>query len=93
MTASDSNPTRAKTELDPAPTGVLAYVSYLARSQTGFDRSGGEMAEKGVVSRFGVNMVGRPAIPFCLSDCNGVERRLEDFQGRWLLLVFHRHLG
>jgi hypothetical protein len=51
------------------------------------------MAEREVVSRFSMNMVGRAAIPFHLNDCNGVERRLEDFRGRWLLLVFHRHLG
>jgi peroxiredoxin len=37
--------------------------------------------------------VGTPAVPFELSDTAGTLHRLEEFRGRWLLLVFHRHLG
>ena len=40
-----------------------------------------------------MSRVGQEAIPFRLGDSDGVLRRLEEFQGRWLLLVFHRHLG
>ena len=36
---------------------------------------------------------GYPAIPFELSDVKGDLRTLEDYRRRWLLLVFHRHLG
>jgi len=36
---------------------------------------------------------GAPAAPFALPDAAGTVHRLEDFRGRWLLLVFHRHLG
>jgi len=36
---------------------------------------------------------GTPAIPFELPDANGRTHRLADYQGDWLLLVFHRHLG
>jgi peroxiredoxin len=39
------------------------------------------------------DLTGRPAIPFSLPDINGVIHRLEDYRGKWLLLVFHRHLG
>ena len=39
------------------------------------------------------NMVGKPAAPFELNDIEGNLHRLEDYRGRWLLLVFHRHLG
>ncbi len=39
------------------------------------------------------NRVGHPAVPFELTDADGVLRRLEDFVGSWLLLVFHRHLA
>lgn len=39
------------------------------------------------------NLTGRPAVDFELDDAHGQRRRLEDFRGRWLLLVFHRHLG
>ncbi len=35
----------------------------------------------------------KAAIPFELSDANGKVHTLEDYRGRWLLLVFHRHLG
>ncbi len=37
--------------------------------------------------------VGHPAVPFALPDTSGVRRRLDEFAGSWLLLVFHRHLG
>jgi hypothetical protein len=39
------------------------------------------------------NRLGKQAAPFDLSDIHGDSYRLEDFAGRWLLLVFHRHLG
>ena len=37
--------------------------------------------------------VGEPAVDFCLPDSDGVVHKLCDYAGRWLLLVFHRHLG
>lgn len=37
--------------------------------------------------------LGKPAGPFELEDAHGGVRRLTDYVGRWLLLVFHRHLG
>ena len=37
-------------------------------------------------------LVGRPAAPFVLRDAGGRLHRLEAYRGRWLLLVFHRHL-
>jgi peroxiredoxin len=37
--------------------------------------------------------VGGPAVPFALPDATGELRRLDDWRGRWLLLVFHRHLA
>jgi peroxiredoxin len=40
-----------------------------------------------------MNRVGKPAVPFALTDAEGQLHRLEDYRGRWLLLVFHRHLG
>lgn len=39
------------------------------------------------------DLTGRPAIPFSLLDSEGRGHRLEDYRGRWLLMVFHRHLG
>jgi peroxiredoxin len=36
---------------------------------------------------------GRPAADFALQDLGGRTHRAADFAGRWLLLVFHRHLG
>ena len=39
------------------------------------------------------NQVGSPAFAFALEDTAGTARRLEQFHGRWLLMVFHRHLG
>jgi len=38
-------------------------------------------------------LTGRPAIPFSLHDSEGRSHCLEDYRGRWLLMVFHRHLG
>ncbi len=37
-------------------------------------------------------LTGRPAVPFALRDAYDREYRLEDYRGRWLLLMFHRHL-
>jgi len=37
--------------------------------------------------------VGSPAVPFSLEDTAGSLHRLEQYRGRWLLMVFHRHLG
>lgn len=37
--------------------------------------------------------VGTPAEPFELEDAHGSVHRLADYADRWLLLVFHRHLG
>ncbi|MPZ17357.1 MAG: redoxin domain-containing protein [Luteitalea sp.] len=39
------------------------------------------------------NRVGQLAAPFELPDAIGQVHRLADYQGAWLLLVFHRHLG
>lgn len=39
------------------------------------------------------NRAGHPAELFQLPDADGKLHRLEDYRGRWLLLVFHRHLG
>lgn len=36
---------------------------------------------------------GTVAADFELADADGRVRRLEDWRGRWLALVFHRHLG
>jgi len=36
--------------------------------------------------------VGGPAVPFRLKDTSGALHRLEDYTGKWLVLVFHRHL-
>lgn len=36
---------------------------------------------------------GRPGLPLELPDTEGRIRTLAEFRGRWLLLVFHRHLG
>ena len=37
--------------------------------------------------------VGKEAHDFVLTDASGEARCLADYRGRWLLLVFHRHLG
>ena len=39
------------------------------------------------------NLAGQHAVPFELRDVTGRMHRLEDYGGRWLLLVFHRHLA
>ncbi len=39
------------------------------------------------------DLTGSPAVPFTLTDAEGHIHRLEDYEGRWLLMVFHRHLG
>jgi len=39
------------------------------------------------------SLVGQPAVDFDLCDADGNARRLDDYQGSWLLMVFHRHLG
>ncbi|NIL98168.1 MAG: redoxin domain-containing protein [Planctomycetales bacterium] len=36
--------------------------------------------------------VGKTAVSFELPDTQGHVHRLEDYAGRWLLMVFHRHL-
>lgn len=36
---------------------------------------------------------GEKALAFTLKDELGREIRLDDFQGSWLLMVFHRHLA
>ncbi len=36
--------------------------------------------------------VGQPAVPFQLGDAQGRFHRSDDYRGRWLLLVLHRHL-
>ena len=36
--------------------------------------------------------VGSPAVAFALEDTTGTVRRLDQYRGRWLLMVFHRHL-
>jgi peroxiredoxin len=40
-----------------------------------------------------MDLTGKPAIPFTLSDEQGRTHQLTDYTGSWLLLVFHRHLG
>jgi hypothetical protein len=40
-----------------------------------------------------MSLVGKPAIEFALADTNSTVRHLSDFAGKWLLVVFHRHLG
>jgi len=37
--------------------------------------------------------VGSPAVAFALEDTAGTVHGLEQYRGRWLLMVFHRHLG
>jgi hypothetical protein len=39
------------------------------------------------------NILEKPAIPFQLQDVHGGLYKLDDFAKRWLLMVFHRHLG
>lgn len=40
-----------------------------------------------------LNRTGMSAVPFELPDTRGAPHRLEDHRGRWLLLMFHRHLA
>ncbi len=40
-----------------------------------------------------LDLTGQPALPFALTDTGGQIHRLEDYAGRPLLLVFHRHLA
>ena len=40
-----------------------------------------------------MSQVGKQATPFELKEVEDNVDRLSDFHGRWLLLVFHRHLG
>jgi len=35
---------------------------------------------------------GTPAVPFALKDTSGASHKLDDYVGKWLLLIFHRHL-
>jgi peroxiredoxin len=39
------------------------------------------------------NLTGKPALLFSIRDSNGTLHTQEEYQGSWLLLVFHRHLG
>jgi hypothetical protein len=39
------------------------------------------------------DFIERPAIPFHLQEAKGRFYKIDDFIGRWLLMVFHRHLG
>lgn len=39
------------------------------------------------------DLTGKPAIPFRLRDSKGRIHLLEEYRGRWLMMVFHRHLG
>lgn len=39
------------------------------------------------------NLRGKEAVAFELADATGTRHSLEQYQGHWLLLVFHRHLG
>lgn len=36
---------------------------------------------------------GKPAVPFELPDTTRRRLQLADYAGKWLLLVFHRHLA
>jgi peroxiredoxin len=36
---------------------------------------------------------GKAAIPFSIADAGGRVHRLDEYRGKWLLMVFHRHLG
>ncbi|WP_244949106.1 peroxiredoxin family protein [Mariniblastus fucicola] len=38
-------------------------------------------------------LIGKRAVPFGLPDLSGKIHQLSSSEGRWLLLVFHRHLG
>ena len=36
---------------------------------------------------------GFPAVPFAMTDTDGILHRLDEYAGSWLLMVFHRHLA
>ncbi|RIK80097.1 MAG: hypothetical protein DCC68_11675 [Planctomycetota bacterium] len=40
-----------------------------------------------------MSRVSQKAVDFALADTAGTIHRLSDYTGRWLLLVFHRHLA
>ncbi len=40
-----------------------------------------------------MEMTGKKAVTFHLKDGHNNKFEMKDFEGRWLLLVFHRHLG
>jgi len=40
-----------------------------------------------------MNLTGQTAPRFSLVDTQRRRHRLEDYRGRWLLMMFHRHLG
>ncbi len=40
-----------------------------------------------------MDLTGKPAVDFALNDSQGRKHRLQDYGGKWVLLVFHRHLG
>ncbi len=40
-----------------------------------------------------VDLTGKPARPFAVYDSNGILHNQKEYNGRWLLLIFHRHLG
>jgi peroxiredoxin len=40
-----------------------------------------------------MSVAGAPAVTFALEDVGGALHRLEQYRGRWLLMVFHRHLA
>jgi peroxiredoxin len=40
-----------------------------------------------------MSRIGEKAVDFALPDTSGKLRQLSDYAGRWLLMVFHRHLA
>jgi peroxiredoxin len=40
-----------------------------------------------------LNRQGTDAVTFELCDTSGGLHRLQDYRGRWLLMMFHRHLA
>jgi len=57
-------------------------------SGTGYNGKG-KTPKESVVT----DLTGKYALPFELRDSTGRIHRLETYRGKWLLLVFHRHLG
>jgi cytochrome oxidase Cu insertion factor (SCO1/SenC/PrrC family) len=39
------------------------------------------------------DLIGSPAVPFMLKDAYGRPHSFDQYRGRWLLMVFLRHLG